>query len=288
MQKDGFCKYVTMRQSTFDAFKPYLRPVKWVGNTLPDVVSKSGRVYTWESEVYTEKPLIGANKYVILKRKDEKNRIIMAIDSMKWVFMVSPGHFGLRYYENGIIKISCFDPDLLEEFSRAELIPYNDEFVVLFPHGFLAHGDPVSVVELDINLKEGCHNLEVIYPLNQMTEILILGRSDYQSMIFSEYTNPDYPLQTIFSINPNKNEVQVMPQKWLTGKRFDDGRHSHPQILRVLRNPDNGHIVGDGIRLGPFELEEDGCNIRHWFTEPVGHKKWPAPGPDTHVEICDM
>jgi hypothetical protein len=54
---------------------------------------------------------------------------------------------------------------------------------------------------------------------------------------------------------PAEGSVDVMPQSWFNHETADLG---YEWIARVTRHPSNGHILGDGIRIAPFELDENG------------------------------
>ena len=61
---------------------------------------------------------------------------------------------------------------------------------------------------------------------------------------------------------PQAGVVEVLPQRWFTAKDFDVG----PQwISRVTRDPETHRLVGEGVRIGGFELTEDGCDIAERF-----------------------
>jgi hypothetical protein len=52
--------------------------------------------------------------------------------------------------------------------------------------------------------------------------------------------------------------VHVLPRYWLVEGPFDLG---YQWITGVTRDPSTGRIVGEGIRLSVFELDESGTRL---------------------------
>jgi hypothetical protein len=65
----------------------------------------------------------------------------------------------------------------------------------------------------------------------------------------------------ILALNFNKKIVDIYPQKWFTADKFDTG---YEWITRITRDKDTGRFIGDGIRIGKFELCDDGMNLLRW------------------------
>jgi hypothetical protein len=75
------------------------------------------------------------------------------------------------------------------------------------------------------------------------------------------------PALAIYSWEPASGAVTVTPQPWISAATHDLG---YEWVTRVVRDPNTGRIVGDGVRLGAFELEGDDMTIRQWFTDAWG------------------
>ena len=54
----------------------------------------------------------------------------------------------------------------------------------------------------------------------------------------------------------------MLPQTWFTAGKYDIG---YQWITRVTRDPATGRILGGGIRIGNFELAEDGMGLERWI-----------------------
>jgi len=69
------------------------------------------------------------------------------------------------------------------------------------------------------------------------------------------------PMYSIYIWCPGTGRVQALHQKWFAEATFDPG---YEWITRVARNPNTGRLVGDGIRISPFELDHTGTQLsRH-------------------------
>ena len=58
----------------------------------------------------------------------------------------------------------------------------------------------------------------------------------------------------------------LLPQKWFNEGNYDFG---YQWITRVERNKKTGRIVGEGIRLGNFELDSTSTQIGRWLEQDV-------------------
>jgi len=77
----------------------------------------------------------------------------------------------------------------------------------------------------------------------------------------------DQMFQAIFVFDWINGQVEVIPQDWFNHGAYDFG---YQWIARVARLS-NGAIVGEGIRLGTFELDETGKQIKKWMAQNEFH-----------------
>lgn len=75
--------------------------------------------------------------------------------------------------------------------------------------------------------------------------------------------NPNKITCAIFVFDWKKRQVQVLPQDWFNQGNYDFG---YQWITRVARRID-GSIIGDGIRLGIFELDSTNRQVNKWLEE---------------------
>ena len=92
-----------------------------------------------------------------------------------------------------------------------------------------------------------------------------LGGIDELLMIAPRSTRSrDEPAAAVLVLYPQAGLLDVLPQAWYTRAAFDVG----PQwIARVARDPRSHRILGEGVRLGTFELDESGRQVARWLEE---------------------
>lgn len=113
---------------------------------------------------------------------------------------------------------------------------------------------PVSLLDvfrIPVDLADGVHHIEVPDWLRVDHELLILVTRDAPRA------------RTVWRIAPMGKELEVIPQDWFNDGDFDFG---YEWITRIGRDSKN-RLVGDGIRIGPFRLDESGRNLDCWLDE---------------------
>lgn len=65
-------------------------------------------------------------------------------------------------------------------------------------------------------------------------------------------------------IDPAAGRFEVFPQDWFNEGNFDVG---YQWVTRLVRDRATGVIVGDGIRLGAFALDESNRRIARWYVQ---------------------
>ncbi len=115
---------------------------------------------------------------------------------------------------------------------------------------YLAFGAPLSELSFPSSLEEGRHKLDIPTEFLTLDKILIVEACPFH--------NNDEAAYAIFVVKPNQGEITVLPQKWFIAKNTDLG---YQWITRVARLPNSNKLIGDGIRVDPFELTDDGCHL---------------------------
>ena len=118
--------------------------------------------------------------------------------------------------------------------------------------------EPSGVFEISTALPDGSHALTVPEPFRQLGELLLLAAStaDGREDHFNEMH------QRLWIIKPSTGELSVVPQDWFNRGSYDFG---HQWITRMARVSESGAIVGEGIRLGVFELDASHRRIAEWL-----------------------
>jgi hypothetical protein len=109
-------------------------------------------------------------------------------------------------------------------------------------------------LEISTRLAGGMQKIGVPDAFRDVDEILLI--SSYPARMKTDAA------AAIFVLYPQAGLVEVLPQKWFTAAQYDVG----PQwISRVARDPMTHRIVGEAVRIGTFELGDDGCDVATWI-----------------------
>lgn len=108
--------------------------------------------------------------------------------------------------------------------------------------------------EVSPYLTDGTHPISVPHDWSCFEETLLLA--DH-----ADVNGYDKMARAIFAFNWINRRVEVFPQDWFNTGNYDFG---YQWIARVARRSD-GSIIGEGIRLGHFELDETNRKVKKWF-----------------------
>jgi len=78
-------------------------------------------------------------------------------------------------------------------------------------------------------------------------------------LLLAEGSAPREAATSIYVWHPGAGSIDVIPLSWFREGTNDLG---YEWITRVMRDPTTGHILGDGIRIAPFELDAEGRLLR--------------------------
>jgi hypothetical protein len=205
----------------------------------------SGRRYIW---TYHEEPAV--QYLVTLNPRDEPATTLLALNSYCRPFLMPESRLGIWAPEIGYLRLLCFDPDRLRAFPLGDVAGW---FKKSEERIYSATG-PLAELEISSRLAAGKHKIEVPAEFAGLDEVLVA----------SPYPAPskDDPAFAILIVRPGVGEVEVLPQRWFTNRKYQPGRQ---WITRVTRDPVSQRLIGDGFRIGAFELEEDGCELARWL-----------------------
>ena len=123
----------------------------------------------------------------------------------------------------------------------------------------LSQGGHVAAASFDAQLDPGRHSIQLPFPYSELDELLVLvdpGRP--------------YSLLHLWILQPSQGVVDVIPQEWFNREEFDIG---YEWVTRMARDPQR-RLVGEGIRLGVFMLDQDGRRIEKWLCRDPGWPFW--------------
>jgi len=225
-------------------------PAPWYWETLPEPTGASGRRYIWT--YHREQGPIGY--LVTLSARQDPQSTLLALNTYSRVFLVPPGRFGIwcpEYSPSGgsYLRVMCFDPDQLNPFPLTEVAGWFKQSA----DRVYSTVAPQAEFEIPI-LDAGAHRLDVPAEFRSVEGEMFL--------VNSSKCDKKEAMQDILILRLATGEVEVLPQNWLTSDKYDQG---YQWITRVTRDPATGHLIGDGIRLGRFELTDDGRHLARWI-----------------------
>jgi hypothetical protein len=221
-------------------------PSPWYWNTFPLVQSKSGEKYVWT--FHGEQ---GDLAYLVtLGLESESSRPRLALNTFCVPFAIEPNRLGIWCPEPGALRLMCFDPDQLAGFSFNMIVGWFKQSA----EKVYSATEPVSELELSMRLPEGTHKIEVPEEFRTLDELLLVASRAAKTR--------DDAAASIFVLYPQAGLVQVLPQRWFTLNKYEVGKQ---WIARVVRDPETQRLLGDGVRMGSFQLTEDGGEIEEWM-----------------------
>lgn len=221
-------------------------PSPWYWNAFPAVQSKSGEKYVWT--FHGEQ---GDLAYLVtLGLESEPNRPRLALNTFCVPFAIAPNRLGIWCPEPGALRLMCFDPDQLVGFSFNVIVGWFKQS----GEKVYSATEPLSEFELSTRLPEGTHKIDVPEEFRSLDELLLTASR-------AAKTRED-AAASIFVLYPQAELVQVLPQRWFTANKYEVGRQ---WIARLVRDPETQRILGDGVRMGSFQLSENGEDIEEWM-----------------------
>jgi hypothetical protein len=228
-------------------------PAPWYWQTFPDVTGPGGRRFTWH--YHGEQ---GPLAYLVtLNPRQDPSVNVLALNTYCRAFPIGAAHLGIWCPEapsaltgTPYIRLLCFDPEQLKPFPLEEIAgwfkPSNERVYAATP--------PLAEFEISAGLAPGDHAIDPPPQFRGAGELLIVS-----PLATPEKTGPTC---AILVLDPGAGRLRVLPQRWFTAAHFDTG---YQWITRVARDPVTGRIVGEGMRIQPFELSEDGCGLQRWL-----------------------
>ncbi|MEW6250223.1 MAG: hypothetical protein AB1716_06230 [Planctomycetota bacterium] len=225
-------------------------PAPWYWHTFP-AFEGEGRRLAWH---FTGPE--GDHAYlVVLRDESAPEQVRFVANIYTRVFRVSPGLLGLWYPDNPLLRVRVFDP---AEFGPIDLtaVPARPERDKL---AYFCRAEPLGEFLIDTMLDAGEHPLSLPVAFAGLDHLMLVG----------EYAKVrEAACASVYEIVPGAaagtRRLNVLPQSWFNQDDFDLG---YQWITRVVRDPQTGRIYGDGIRMGTFELADDGRHLARWLTK---------------------
>ena len=117
----------------------------------------------------------------------------------------------------------------------------------------------VASVAVRTSLPDGRTRCAFPDAMHELDELLVLTHSTADGEQ-SDYH--DAMSLRLWIIRPREGTIEVIPQDWFNRGDYDFG---YQWVTRVAREP-GGRIVGEGIRIGAFVLDESGRRVAEWLS----------------------
>ncbi len=221
-------------------------PSPWFWETFPTVIANSRQKFVWQHHG-SEGQLA---HLVTLSLAQEPDRPRLALNTYCTPFLIPGGKLGIWCPEPRELRLLCFDPDQLASFPIEEIVGWfkqsNDKVY--------SATEPLDEMAVSTRMSAGTHSLEVPEVFRSVDELLAIASRPA--------ITKDDPACSIFALYLQAGLVEVMPQTWFTANAYDVGRQ---WITRLARDPETHRVLGDGARMGSFELTVTGDEVLEWI-----------------------
>jgi hypothetical protein len=225
-------------------------PAPWYWETFPRPTGASGKAYEWAFH----RPESQLGYLVTLHLPGEPDQPRLALNTYCRPFRINSDSFGVWCPEGRNLRFVAFDPDALKAFDFQEIAGWFKSS----SERMYASTAPTAEFFLPATMGTGTHEFKFPEEFQGLTEML--------AVTALPSTAADEASAAVFVLYPHAGLVEVLPQKWFTPRKFDLG---YQWITRVARDPGSHRIIGDGIRMGSFELTDDGTELKRWIEMKV-------------------
>ena len=223
-------------------------PTPWYWQTFPALVSNSRQRFVWKYQGDT-----GDLAYLVtLHLEQEPSKPRLALNTYCRPFFVPPAYLGIWCPEGRNIRLACFDPDQLKAFAFEDIVGWFKNST----ERIYSATEPLADFEFSAGLGPGTHKLDVPAEFHGIDELLMV--SAYPAKAKED------PAFAVLVLYAHAGLLEVLPQKWFSYSNFEMGKQ---WITRVVRDPESHHLLGDGFRIGSFELAADGQTLAGWLTQ---------------------
>jgi hypothetical protein len=186
------------------------------------------------------------------------NQRMDALASMYcYVWKFSPDHFVVWHHReskqtgqrSGSVQFALYNAALqkpISDLDSALRLLHSEK------QSFVASEPPLAEYEITSDRAPGSYDLKFPVAFASCPELFVLI-ADHSW---------DTPQLHLWIIDPIKQTIQIVSQDWFTTGPYDFG---YQWVTRVNRDPESHCLVGDGIRIGQFVLNEGGSRFLRWL-----------------------
>lgn len=221
-------------------------PAPWYWESFPPISGAAGQHFVWQFHGTT-----GPLGYLVsLSLSTEPDVPRLALNTYVRPFAVTGSRFGVWCPQGRYLRMAMFDAEQLKPFDFEVVAGWFKQST----ERIYSATEPVCDFEFDGMLPQGTHPVEFPKEFHGIDEMHLV--SSYPAKAKNE------PHAAIYVAYPQAGLIEVLPQRWYTAEEFQLG---YQWISRVARDPVTHRLVGEGVRIGGFELTEDGCNLAERF-----------------------
>ncbi len=221
-------------------------PAPWYWETFPSIRGAAGQHFIWNHHGAQ-----GALAYLVsLSLSTEPDVPRLALNTYGRPFALKGSRFGVWCPQGRYVRMAVFDAEKLKPFDFQDVAGWFKQST----ERIYASTEPIADFEFDGMLPQGTHSIEFPQELHEVKEMHLVSSYPAKSK--------ENPHAAIYVVYPHAGLVEVLPQRWFTATQFDIG---YQWISRVTRDPETHRLVGEGVRIGGFELTDDGCDLAERF-----------------------
>jgi hypothetical protein len=189
---------------------------------------------------------------------DDKRRVYALASMYSYVRRISSTQF-VVWYKSGTPEVGRVTFQLYEVLSLRPMTDKEASLARLKRTPFGAAATLLAEYSIPRNQPIGLQKMQFPPDFTACPELFVLVSND------NTWENVGLNL---WSIDPSNQQMKVSSQDWFTRGPYDFG---YQWVTRVARSPETGNLIGDGIRIGAFVLNEDGSKFLEW----VGAEHFP-------------
>jgi hypothetical protein len=186
----------------------------------------------------------GPGSWLDLLEETHSEEAVLALAYVAWSLSATDGYVVSYFRHDGFLTVEVFELARLKalgDLERAKQDAHDGH------HPVIASEAPSRRERLRDALVAGRHEAPIV-EICRDDEVLLLAAGPAGGRAAA----------SVYAWSPHKGVVDVYPQEW-----FNDSLDlGYQWITGVIRDPVTGHIVGRGIRIDPFELDESNTQYR--------------------------
>jgi hypothetical protein len=221
-------------------------PAPWYWETFPAIRGAAGQHFVWQFHGTQ-----GALAYLVsLSLSSEPDVPRLALNTYVRPFLLNESRFGVWCPQGRYVRMALFEAEQLKAFNFEAVAGWFKQST----ERLYSMTAPVADFEFDGMLPQGTHAVEFPEAFHGIEEMHLVSAYPAKSK--------GDPHAAVYVVYPHAGLVEVLPQRWYTANDFEIG---YQWISRVTRDPVTHKLVGEGVRIGGFELTDDGCHLAERF-----------------------